>query len=136
MTASSSLEAGRVPAAHAAADPTWGQWKSTTLTPTPGALLRRCPTRALTWLLSRAEARYLSLGGVQAQPPLLASRTRSICTTRRRTLGRLDWRLCRRRAPVLSQATRATRYTPLAEQMGFRHRMRTRCTISPATPGL
>src|SRR5437879_5999113 len=25
---------------------------------------------------------------------------------------------------------------PLAEQMGFRHRMQTRCTMSPTTPGL
>src|SRR6266566_7857056 len=136
MTASSSLEAARVPAVRAAADPTWGQWKSTTLIPTHGAPLHHYQTRVLTWLRSPTEARYSSLAGVQAQPPLLASRTKPICTTRRRTLGQLDWRPCRRRAPVLLQATRATRCTPSAERMGSRHRMRTRCTISPATPGL
>src|SRR6266567_339066 len=131
MTVSSSLEAGRVPAAHAAADLTWTPWKSTTLTPTPGARLRRCQTSAQTWPPSRTEARYTSLGGVAIR----ALRERLTCTTRRRTPGRRDSRLCRPRAPALSQATRVTTHMPLAEQMGFRHRMQTRCTMSPTTPG-
>src|SRR5215467_14357339 len=116
MTASSSLEAGKVPAVHAAADRTRGQWKGTTLTQIPGAPLRLCQTHALTWRRSPTEARYSSLVGVQVQPPPRASQTKSICTTPRQTLGRLDWHLCRRRAPVLLQATRAPRYTPSAEQ--------------------
>src|SRR6266567_2379263 len=115
MTASSSLVAGRVPAAHAAADLTSTLWKSTTLTPTPGARLRRCQTSAQTWPPSRTEARYTSL----VDAAVRASRRRSISTTRRRTPGPLERCLCRPHAPVLSQATRATRYTPLAEQMGF-----------------
>src|SRR6266567_2616103 len=130
MTVSSSLEAGRAPVAHAAADLTWTPWKSTTLTPTPGAPLRRCQARAPTWRRWRTEARYTSLGGVVIR----ALRKRLTCTTRRRTPGRRDSRLCRPRAPALSQATRVTTYMPLAEQMGFRHRMQTRCTMSPTTP--
>ncbi len=50
----------------------------------PGAQLRNCQPRAPTWRRWRTEARYSSSGDAAVR----ASRARSICTTRRRTLGR------------------------------------------------
>src|SRR5712692_3100492 len=78
MTASSSLEVGRAPVAHAAADLTRTPWKSTTLTPTPGAPLRSCQTSAQTWPPSRTEARYTLSEAARlhsAIPPLQTKRS-------------------------------------------------------------